>query len=444
MTIRIPASVNKTALIARFTTTEGDVVRIGAVEQKSGITANNFNNPVDYVVRDDAAEISTPYTVTVKKILEMKWTKVGEYNDVNNWSATSMAVSPTTGEPYILFQQGTSASANKATVVKFVGTGFTAVGNREFSAGVVRKPVIRFSPDGTPFVMYQDGNTSPANKPTIMKYSGSAWSAVGEAGYADAANTSYSVDFVVYGSDNKILSIHEQNAAAAIPRREMNISYWNGTSWSANNQVSGGLLPSGDVNAATNAKLAIYGNNIYMVVALNGAGYSVVKYDGSAWTLLADKATFGGNTGIYISDVAIATDNTGVLYVGVPDNANNYIRIARYSTTLNNWSVIGGGPISRATSSNTNFKLAFDAQNNPFLLYITRDDSTSPWTANIVTIDPETLSWTDPIVLLSDIQNEPMSLDVTKDGDIYASFVTRVPSSNYIYHLYKYSLEADE
>jgi len=59
----VPAGTVVTGLVASFTTT-GASVRIGAATQSSGITANDFTNPVVYVVT--AADNSTKtYTVTV-------------------------------------------------------------------------------------------------------------------------------------------------------------------------------------------------------------------------------------------------------------------------------------------------------------------------------------------------------------------------------------------
>jgi hypothetical protein len=61
--VTVPFGTDLTSLIATFTTT-GTVVRVGATVQTSGSTANNFTNPVQYIVT--AADSSTAtYTVTV-------------------------------------------------------------------------------------------------------------------------------------------------------------------------------------------------------------------------------------------------------------------------------------------------------------------------------------------------------------------------------------------
>ena len=61
--VSVPFGTNVTALVATFTTT-GASVTIGGTSQTSGVTANNFSNPVTYTVT--AADASTQaYVVTV-------------------------------------------------------------------------------------------------------------------------------------------------------------------------------------------------------------------------------------------------------------------------------------------------------------------------------------------------------------------------------------------
>jgi NHL repeat len=63
--VTVPYGTDVTALVATFTTT-GASVKVGSTEQVSGVTANNFTNPVIYTVT--AADGSTAsYTVTVSR-----------------------------------------------------------------------------------------------------------------------------------------------------------------------------------------------------------------------------------------------------------------------------------------------------------------------------------------------------------------------------------------
>ncbi len=61
--VTVPNGTNVTALVATFTTT-GVSVKVGAIPQVSGITPNDFTNPVAYVVTAEDGTTAT-YTVTV-------------------------------------------------------------------------------------------------------------------------------------------------------------------------------------------------------------------------------------------------------------------------------------------------------------------------------------------------------------------------------------------
>ncbi len=61
--VTVPSGTDVSALIATFATT-GAVVKVGATEQTSGVTANDFSAPVAYTITDANGDTVT-YTVTV-------------------------------------------------------------------------------------------------------------------------------------------------------------------------------------------------------------------------------------------------------------------------------------------------------------------------------------------------------------------------------------------
>ena len=63
--ITVPNGTVVTALKAQFVVTEGAVVKIGVTAQVSGTTANDFTNPVVYVVTAPDDATTKTYTVTV-------------------------------------------------------------------------------------------------------------------------------------------------------------------------------------------------------------------------------------------------------------------------------------------------------------------------------------------------------------------------------------------
>lgn len=64
--VTVPSGTDVTNLVATFTLSDSATVRVGAVAQTSGTTANNFTTPVTYTVRaEDLSEQNWTVTVTV-------------------------------------------------------------------------------------------------------------------------------------------------------------------------------------------------------------------------------------------------------------------------------------------------------------------------------------------------------------------------------------------
>lgn len=64
ITVNLPVATNRSSLVAVFTSSEGSTVFVNGVLQESGVTANNFTNPVIYTVRGADGTTAT-YTVQV-------------------------------------------------------------------------------------------------------------------------------------------------------------------------------------------------------------------------------------------------------------------------------------------------------------------------------------------------------------------------------------------
>ena len=62
--LTVPNGTVVTALVATFINSEKSSVKVGEVAQESGVTANDFTTPVEYVVTAEDETTST-YTVTV-------------------------------------------------------------------------------------------------------------------------------------------------------------------------------------------------------------------------------------------------------------------------------------------------------------------------------------------------------------------------------------------
>lgn len=125
------------------------------------------NSGVPYVSYSDFENYPSQ-EITVMKFDGMNWVNVGNPGFSGGGTAyTSLAFSPSDGEPYVAFVD--LAHAQHATVMKFNGTEWVTVGNTGFSAQKASYPSLAFSPTGQPYVAYGDYQFS-YSRATVMKY----------------------------------------------------------------------------------------------------------------------------------------------------------------------------------------------------------------------------------------------------------------------------------
>ncbi len=65
ISLEIPWNGDLSSLAATFTLSEGAKAYVGGVEQVSGVTVNNFSNPVEYTVQSADYSFSTTYEITI-------------------------------------------------------------------------------------------------------------------------------------------------------------------------------------------------------------------------------------------------------------------------------------------------------------------------------------------------------------------------------------------
>ena len=83
ISVKVPADTDLSALVATFETADGEsTVTVNGTTQVSGTTANDFSDPVDYLV--SLGKKNALYTVTVSELPEAVWTKVTEWEQDAN------------------------------------------------------------------------------------------------------------------------------------------------------------------------------------------------------------------------------------------------------------------------------------------------------------------------------------------------------------------------
>ncbi|MCE2997853.1 MAG: T9SS type A sorting domain-containing protein [Cyclobacteriaceae bacterium] len=111
------------------------------------------------------------------------------------------------------------------------------------------------------------------------------------------------------------------------------------------------------------SRIAMYNNIPYMAYVNTNFDVEVMNYTGGNWSLLASPGAGGNPTTTPISNVHIAFDATGNLYLAYMQVSIIYVK--KFNGTI--WSTVGGGPVI----SNFLAGLAIDpVSNNPFVATI--------------------------------------------------------------------------
>lgn len=88
--LSMPATIDKSSLVARFTTNEGNSVLVSGVTQQSQTTKNDFSAPVDYIVTNSNGTTNAKYTVTITKATDQTWKALADFADTQCYSGMVM------------------------------------------------------------------------------------------------------------------------------------------------------------------------------------------------------------------------------------------------------------------------------------------------------------------------------------------------------------------
>jgi len=430
--VSVPDYVDKTALVARFVVSENDTVYVNDVQQESGVSTNDFSAPVDYIVSEGTN--NTKYTVTVANLPAAVWSLAA--SDTTDLQEFFMRVNPKTNVPYLAYARNMESSDDeKAGVFKLDGSTLVNVGAETISEGRATYLRIAFDAEGTPVISFADYTNSDPYKEgsttysaSVMSYSGSAWSYVGNKGVTDV-RINYN-DIVLKNDGNPMLFCYN-NAAGTLARRELNISDFNGSSWTSNLTIPG--------RASTAYAYHTTAKNVDGVIYLgvynaNDGTFSVYKNAEGSWSTIAESYLDEGATTGNLRDFDMDVDRNGNVFVCVADDesgADIYRpKVLKYDAATETWSKIGT-PIAVDFSTTREFSLAISPIGTPFLMY--RDDSKFPV---VVSFDEDTQDWTAP-TQLDAVESENLYLDFAPNGVAYAAFTN---SSNGGTSVFKYDI----
>jgi hypothetical protein len=424
-TVYVPKLVDKTKLVARFVVTLGDSVTVDGVGQLSGVTANDYSNPVDFYVTDGANNVR--YTVVVAAAADYTWSESVSFT-ADSVMSFMMKVNPVDGYPYITYKQKRDVTTDqKAAMVRLVNGEWGYVGT---SAGLSLGRIgsyydFTFDQNGAPYVGYADYLATTAQTASVRSFNGTEWTNVGAQGIT---TTVISYTGMSFAPDNKLFLFAMNNVAGALAKRELNVSIFDGSTWTTNTTITG--RASTQYSFWPTAKQV--NGVLYLAVfnAVTASSFSVYSYSNGVWTTIVDNMMHANATSCNLRDFDMDVDLNGNIYIAVSDNATGAIykpRVMKYTAATKLWSDVGD-VINVNIEDTRQFDLAVSPYGVPFLLY--RNSNQYP---TVVSLDTETQQWTDAQVLDPVVAND-LSMDFTPNGEAFASFSTsnsRVRSFKY-------------
>lgn len=447
--IAMPADVDKSALVARFTVNSGNSVSVDGVPQTSQFTENDFEDPIDYLVRNSSRNQNIRYTVTVVELKEKSWAEVatldatalsGNETFTGVFSGAVLVVNPKDNVPYVAY--GARGVDNKMSVAKFEDGAWKQVGAALFS------PVINGSHfdfdianDGTPYVAFGDTEAAALKSSlSVMKFDGSAWSNVGDQGFFKVQTQNMG-----FAAVNNGLAVCLQNnsASGAIPRRAMGVATWDGSAWTTGESS---LLPTGQQVAFT--KMGDNGKIATLISinrgAVNGVsyGHNIFKYENGNWESLLTNFVEPNASQTYASPNQMGTKvaSDGTIYAWTADDAQTsgvyQVRLKKYNANTKAWETIGGNSLplglESGLESHVIVDIAIDPEGTIFVAYNNYKDQKKLYVMNL---DPNTNQWTTPQLLAT--ESDDINIDFAADG---TGYITYTDGSNKI-HMFKYGYD---
>ena len=395
-------AADKTKLVATFTTTPTNVVKVGDAVQVSGKTVNDFTNPVDYIVTNSDGSKSALYSVSITSV-NGKLEPLVTYSSLPVSDAV-LRVNPDNKAPYLAFKEKSvtgseSASAGKLTVVNFLDGAWNLVGSAGFSNKVASSH-FDFDVDskGGLYVAYADNEASPKSA-KVMGYSGGSWSLVG----SGAANNFTALNLSLAAlSDNNLVLLQKCNAKSdPFKKYDLVVSLYNG-SWNSNTVL--------DITSMAAVKTCKAGNTAYAFVIRRGkpCPHDVLKYVDGTWTALRTNFVREGatQTGNFVYDITATED--GTVYLLTVDDAQTTseyrIIVEKYSPEAGSWSIVSGGyyPFVSGDAHDV-AKLAVAPDGTPYMLYYDYKNTT----LRLTWFDSDTKQWAEPVVVATEALSDP-------------------------------------
>lgn len=216
----------------------------------------------------------------------------------------SMALSAE-GVPYVAFADANNG--NKATVMRYSGTGWETVGAAGFSQGGVEYVSLAISKTGVPHVAFVD--LANGNRATVYRFSGT-WELVGDPGfsvgyaaYTCLGFTSAGLPFITYQS------VGQDGQASA--------SRFNGTEWTG---YGTGAISAGDASFLSMATTSTGIPYVGFRDGVKGGKATVMRLNGTTWDSVGNTGFSAGRA----TAISMSISSSGVPHIAFVDEANGF------------------------------------------------------------------------------------------------------------------------
>jgi len=284
-----------------------------------------------------------------------EWENVGTSILGSDGGYPTLAFSPLTYEPYIVYRDNTNN--RRATVKKFDGSSWSDVGTPGMSYATSSCTQIAVSNSGDPYVAYRDVTRS--GKASALKYqSETNWQYVGEETFSDGG-AGYLRLLFKPGTDEPYLAYGDANLSGAAVVKKFNGSSWEnvGTTGISEGWASNTLAMA--FNPGTNEPYLAFSDSAVSLEAV------VKKFNGSSWEAVGT-AGFSP-TSVDFIDIAF-NPGTNEPYVVFEDETNGEEKGTVMKFTGSTWEYVGN---QQFTSSNIEKpSIAFNpTTNEPFIAF---------------------------------------------------------------------------